>query len=107
MQTLIRTDDVSLSARGGENPCRFSWSATISPAWATLRATVEHSGARAAGAACASLQWAVRATRDAKVVLAYLRPTLIDANDRLLVMARDGVDWAGINLATRLEKFEP
>jgi hypothetical protein len=52
-------------------------------------------------------QWAVRATGDAKAVLAHLRPTLIDMNDRLLVMDRDSLDWAGLNLATRLEKFEP
>ena len=52
-------------------------------------------------------QWAVRAKGDAKAVLAHLRPTLIDGNDRLLVMDRDSLDWAGINLATRLEKFEP
>ena len=44
---------------------------------------------------------------DARTLLAYLRPALIDANDRLLVMNRDSLDWAGINLAARLEKIEP
>ena len=52
-------------------------------------------------------QWAVRAKVDARAVLAHLRPSLIDAKDRLLVMDRDSLDWAGINLASRLEKIEP
>ena len=52
-------------------------------------------------------QWAVRFNGDARTVLAHLRPSLIDANDRLLVMDRDSLDWAGINLASRLEKIEP
>ena len=51
-------------------------------------------------------QWAVRSEGDAKTLLAYLRPALIDANDRLLVMDRDSLDWAGINLASRLDKIE-
>lgn len=51
-------------------------------------------------------QWAVRANGDAKALLAHLRPSLIDAHDRLLVMDRDSHDWAGINLASRLEKIE-
>ena len=51
-------------------------------------------------------QWAVRSKGDAKTLLAYLRPALIDANDRLLVMDRDSLDWAGINLASRLDKIE-
>jgi hypothetical protein len=51
--------------------------------------------------------WAVRAKGDARTLLAHLRPALIDANDRLLVMDRDSLDWAGINLAARLEKIDP
>ena len=52
-------------------------------------------------------QWAVRSKGDARTLLAHLRPSLIDANDRLIVMDRDSLDWAGINLASRLEKIEP
>jgi hypothetical protein len=52
-------------------------------------------------------QWAVRAKGDARTLLAQLRPSLVDANDRLLVMDRDSLDWAGINLVSRLEKIEP
>ena len=51
-------------------------------------------------------QWAVRSEGNARALLAYLRPALIDANDRLLVMDRDSLDWAGINLVTRLEQIE-
>ena len=51
-------------------------------------------------------QWAVRSNWNARALLAYLRPALIDANDRLLVMDRDSLDWAGINLVTRLEQIE-
>jgi hypothetical protein len=52
-------------------------------------------------------QWAVRDKGDARALLAHLRPSLMDAHDRLLVMDRDSLDWAGINLATRLEKIDP
>jgi len=52
-------------------------------------------------------QWAVRSKGDARALLAHLRPSLIDASDRLLVMDRDSLDWAGINLVSRLEKIEP
>jgi hypothetical protein len=50
-------------------------------------------------------QWIVRATGDAGALCSALRPFLADVDDRLLVMDRDGGDWASWNLRTSPQLF--
>lgn len=49
-------------------------------------------------------QWAVNVTNTATELNKHLWGYL-DANDRLLVMARDSGDWAGTNLMIRLDQY--
>lgn len=60
---------------------------------------------RLGGSPILDSQWAIRDSRSAEGVLDHLLLSMDTDDDRLLVTALDGDDWASYNLKTRLNDF--